>query len=115
VCCIPWTNTVYKDGFSPAVRPPSKEEATACRDHLVELVNICNPKVVILLGKAAEESFPFDKETFPIPLTSLRHPSYILRKGGENSLEFKRFLDSFEAILTLADIPHVNPFQPAVL
>lgn len=108
VCCIPWKND---DKSTQTVRVPSKEEAASCSQHLVDLVNLCQPKLVGLLGEQAKKYFP-GKEFSGIPIAAFRHPAYILRRGGENSLEFKRFLDSFSSALKTHNIVHVNPFQP---
>lgn len=46
-----------------------------------------------------------------IPIATLRHPAYVLRRGGVNSVEFKRFLTDFESALTEADVTHFNIFK----
>ena len=113
VCCIPWRYPDQKaDVVGPKVRVPSREEAEACKNHIIELVDLCSPKLVVLLGNEARDKFPFDKDSFPTPLTQLRHPSYINRRGGIDSIEFKRFLDEFDTTLTRLNIPHISPFQP---
>jgi DNA polymerase len=105
VCCIPWRNYL-KD----SIRRPSKEEARTCSPHIAELVSLCKPKLIGLLGNEAKERFitPISKET---KVVGLRHPAYILRNGGVDSLEFKRFLASLSQALDEVNVAYTNPFQ----
>ena len=108
VCCIPW-----RSKEAQVIRQPSKEEAAACNPHLVQLVQLCQPKLVICLGNEAKKHFP-TKEFEKTPLTFLRHPAYILRNGGKASIEYKRFLEAFHAALDGVGIPCNNPFMQMV-
>lgn len=69
------------------ITAPPKESIAACRDNLLKFLSIANPQLVVLLGKVAQSALP--------SLTSvlrLYHPSYILRSGGEGSLEYAKTL-----------------------
>lgn len=103
VCCIPLTD-------EGEIRPPSKEEAYECSPHLDQIVDLCQPRLIVLLGNEPKKLFP-PHLTEGISLIQLRHPAYVLRRGGLNSVEFKRFMESFSTALKAADIPFINPFE----
>ena len=46
----------------PGNRKPTKEEKIACGDNLKKQINMVKPKVIILCGATAMESFIFDKK-----------------------------------------------------
>lgn len=74
----------------PGNRKPARSEIKACRFYLDEELNIVKPKVVVLMGRTAIESYGFGKdvtagtklfkfnETWVVPTW---HPSYCLRRG----------------------------------
>ncbi len=79
----------------PGNRKPTKEEKIACGDNLKKQINMVKPKVIILCGATAMESFSFDKkltiskargqvfdydEDKNIKLVPIFHPSYLLRQ-----------------------------------
>ena len=79
----------------PGNRKPTKEEKIACGDNLKKQINMVKPKVIILCGATAMESFIFDKkltiskargrvfdydEDKNIKLVPIFHPSYLLRQ-----------------------------------
>ena len=79
----------------PGNRKPTKEEKIACGDNLKKQKNMVKPKVIILCGATAMESFIFDKkltiskargqvfdydEDKNIKLVPIFHPSYLLRQ-----------------------------------
>ena len=112
VCCIPYKERLpeefREEWDEPQIRPPSPQEATACSPHIKELMELCQPKLVGLLGKAAENSFDKNLLMPGTKLVILKHPAYILRKGGINSVEFKRFLVDFQEALEEAGVTHFN-------
>lgn len=67
-------------------RPPTKEEITNCQPRLNDLLEVVNAKYYIALGKVAKTNPPTGI-TFHLELD---HPSYINRRGGIKSVEFKR-------------------------
>lgn len=72
VACIP-----LKDGLEEGeidVRPPSAQEARACRPRLEEIVKLCNPKLVITLGKVAAKHFL----AWDLPVHGMIHPAALL-------------------------------------
>ena len=82
--CIPYADPDNRDGF----RAPTAEEAAACSIRLQNTVKLINPTLIVLLGKVAENNFdPLQYVGYSI---SVYHPSYSLRKGGYESLEYKR-------------------------
>lgn len=73
---------------SGSIRPPNKEEATACRKRLEEIYNLARPKTVVCLGQIAERYFlkiplaqtPGHGGNSNLPkIHNLLHPAAILR------------------------------------
>lgn len=76
----------------PENRKPTKEEKIACEDNLKKQIDMVKPKVIILCGATAMESFIKDKkltiskargQVFDlngIKLVPIFHPSYLLRQ-----------------------------------
>lgn len=111
VCCIPWKRSEGGGHQLEEVRPPSKEEAAACAPHLDELTRLVNPQLIVFLGKEAEKHYtiPINKNIELVATLSLRHPAYILRQGGELSLEYKRCLHALHQALMENNITHKAP------
>lgn len=91
--CIP--HSLAQDQNS--VRPPAPEEVTVCLPRLVEEIKIISPRKVVLLGESAKKYLPLIERELIQDLKSpyfkvafLNHPAFVLRKGGINSLEYKR-------------------------
>lgn len=92
------TNTVLcRPCNSPGAdnRAPTRTEKDNCFTRLLEFVDtIAQPKVVVALGKHADETV----KALSFPWLHLKHPAYILRKGGRGSsedLEARRKLADF--------------------
>lgn len=81
-------------GAGEEIVPPPPAAIEACRPRLLDFIdNIAAPDCCIALGKVAEKhALGIAKQTTVDHWTSLYHPSYILRKGGPSSLEYKRTL-----------------------
>lgn len=64
-----------------ANRQPNKEEILSCMQRVLLINELCNPAVIIFLGKIAEDYYKgiFNTEY------SLPHPAYLLRQGGDKS------------------------------
>lgn len=95
LACAPWDNAEER-----SVRAPTPEEAAKCNPRLHEIVDIANPKAVVLVGKSAAKFSSTDfVSTGDLPRLELPHPAWLLRKGGAspNNHDYKR------TILTLAD------------
>ncbi len=88
VGCIPREQDGHKSN------QPPKEAILACRPRLVEFIRIVKPRLVVLVGKLAEQWSPFDAEfdgsewvpeyLWPTPLApiafkAIAHPAGILR------------------------------------
>lgn len=83
------TNIVACLPISPKTktfRPPTDAEVAACRPRLNLTLDYADPKLIVLLGKTAEEHYPADKST--IPTVAVYHPSYLLRIGGAMSMAY---------------------------
>ena len=81
VCCYPGRNP--QGGFNK----PGLLETSACRPRLTEFLKIASPKAIITLGKVADE---WGWGHIPVSVKSIYHPSYLLRNGGMNSVQFQR-------------------------
>ena len=104
VCCIPLTD-------EGEIRQPSRSEAAACSPHLREIVDLCQPKLIALLGNEPKKYFSKDLIGPETIMVLLRHPAFVLRRGGLNSVEYKRFLQTFADSLADAKVPFNSPFH----
>ena len=96
----------------PENRKPTKEEKAACEEFLKQQIELVNPKIIVLVGSTALESFIFDKK---LTITKARgqifeingrkfipifHPSYLLRyhsmEVGSPRYLFKHDLESIK-------------------
>lgn len=85
-------------------REPLEPEVIACKERLEHLNMIARPKVLILLGKIAEKYTDLSFEetclySYKTPTLEVKHPSYILRKGGEAATDYKRTVLTIEKFL----------------
>lgn len=99
----------------PKNRKPTNEEKQACRHFLDKQIELLNPKVIVLVGATALESFIFDKKLtiskargkiFEIDkrkFVPIFHPSYLLRYHSieENSPRylFKKDLEMIKKLV----------------
>jgi uracil-DNA glycosylase family 4 len=84
VCCIP----KYEDASKTE---PNKDSILACRDRLLEFIEMCCPKRIFCVGKLSTKYTPkFDKVS-PAYFINLIHPAAILRMDvSQQSLAIKR-------------------------
>lgn len=70
--------------------PPERDEMIACSGRLAEFIGICNPKLVVLVGRKADVGWIRVMGKIPnfIRTLSIEHPSYMLRQ--ENPDDHKR-------------------------
>ena len=87
-------------------RAPTKEEQANCYDRLVQVLFLATPRKLIYVGKSAaelEKLFKKDKTTWDLLVPDQRllilHPSYINRRGGVRSVEFKRTMSDLVKFL----------------
>lgn len=98
VCCIPLTE-------DDDIRKPTLEEMEACRPRFYEFINICQPRLAVLLGESAikawkkanlhKQGFDFTDST-PICTLELQHPAYLLRNGANIN---RTFSENYNACL----------------
>jgi uracil-DNA glycosylase family 4 len=95
------TNTVAcrpTDRLGGENREPTYEEVLHCAARLSKTVELCQPKLVIFVGKLAQR---FYHKHFPNAHTML-HPSYLLRGGGRAHPEYQvtvhRLAEVFETV-----------------
>ena len=69
-------------------RQPRDDEMITCRPRHALILSLAQPKLVILLGRVPQ------MEVGPIcpGAVALRHPAYVLRRGGEGSPEYRSFV-----------------------
>jgi DNA polymerase len=75
-------------------RQPTGDEVWACFERLQKTYSQVNPKRVVFLGEVAKH---FLHKAFP-SANCLRHPAYVLRKGGLESPEFRAMGRDLSAI-----------------
>lgn len=89
VACIPWKNP---NGSSDAIRVPTPEEIATCELRVKEVSTIALPSGIVLLGKTAEQAYFTSDLSKEIPVVALQHPAFILRNGGLETVEGKRWV-----------------------
>lgn len=86
VWTVCFTNTVgciprYEDGQK--AEQPSHESIVACAPRVIELVKMCQPRLIVSVGKVAEDyldqRYKYSIKVGPIPQVHLVHPSHILK------------------------------------
>jgi len=91
------------------LRNPEKAEAAECRPRLLQTIQLCQPKVIILMGNIAARDFrPLQKhECHGIPLLGIVHPAYVIYQAERQSItpestyEFKRAAQQLTHFFTL--------------
>lgn len=73
VACAPWLDSTYSK-----YREPTKIEAAACSPRVAALVELIQPKAIVLIGKVSKEHF---KPPKGVPSISIVHPATILHSG----------------------------------
>lgn len=101
----------------PGNRDPEPDEIATCSPFLLRQLQAVNPEVIVALGKPASHTLLGTKEPISklrgkfrdfhgIPLMPTYHPSYLLRKQGEGSMEpFWEVWDDMTQVLRLLKLP----------
>lgn len=101
----------------PGNRDPEADEIAACSPFLLRQVQSIKPEVIVALGKFASQTLLDTKDSISklrgkfrdfhgIPLMPTFHPSYLLRKQGEGSMEsFWQVWDDMTQVLRLLKLP----------
>jgi DNA polymerase len=101
----------------PGNRDPEADEIAACSPFLLRQLRSVNPEVIVALGKPASHTLLGCKETISrlrgrfhdfqgVPLMSTYHPSYLLRKQEEGSMDaFWEVWDDMTQVLRLLKLP----------
>ena len=101
----------------PGNRDPEADEIATCSPFLLRQLQSVNPEVIVALGKPATQTLLGVKEPISklrgkfrdfhgIPLMPTYHPSYLLRKQGEGSMEsFWEVWDDMTQVLRLLKLP----------
>ena len=72
-------------------RTPEPEEIEACWPRLEETIRQAKTKVVVLLGRTADEVVRQKSPSIWANAIKIPHPAYILRLGGVKSEQFKSY------------------------
>lgn len=96
--CVPFKGPPGEPfSSSEEVRPPKPEEALACQGRLSGIVQVCNPKGIVYLGKSATR---FAKPLINLPYAEIVHPAALLRAGsGPGHPDFERCILQITAFL----------------
>ena len=78
-------------------RDPSRSEIERCRPRLLSVIGLVQPVAIVTLGRMAQYFLPM-KGQF-IKVLWLKHPSWVLRSGGEESKAFKDYVTSLRIFL----------------
>lgn len=91
-------------------RPPSFVEMSNCEARLYEVVQIVRPKHLVAVGSVPHlrmletlGRYAYLRAKF----WKVRHPSYILRRGGETGEEWSPFIDSLREIKRKGSSPTI--------
>lgn len=77
------------DGPNEGNRAPNKDEVQNCLTRLEDFIQIARPMAMVTIGKVAERQCT----RWTLRRACIRHPAYILRKGGLESEEYRQALD----------------------
>ncbi len=87
-------------------RAPDPRELEECRERVTHVLEMCKPERLVYVGKVAAE---LDKIWLAQPAVAdlllpdkrivIYHPSYLLRRGGKNSLEYKQTLQDLRKFM----------------
>lgn len=95
---VAFTNLVAcrpTDGPKEGNRAPDSDEVEACSDRLRGIINILKPKILVGVGKVPAN---YLSDNFTLPMRSIYHPAFILRRGGSKAKEYKDWLRSLKRI-----------------
>ena len=95
VACIP---IHHVEGVS-VLRVPTPNEAYACQPRLTEFLEMARPRHIVLMGKIAQKLAPPAIDSYRKTkchrirkVIRIYHPAYLLRKGGDKALEYRRIV-----------------------
>lgn len=80
-------------------RPPSQEEVSRCMPRLARIVTVARPEAVVVLGDVAAREC---RKLVPDGV-KIRHPAYVLRKGGIGSVDYRIFVRGFVTVFESLD------------
>ena len=81
VICTPYNEDKTEIG------KPTPVQANSCFFHIEDCIKVYQPKVIFGLGNVSQGVLKRHK----IDHVPLRHPAFVLRRGGQGSLEYKKF------------------------
>lgn len=109
VCCIPWLGD---NPDTKQIRQPSDGEAGTCSPHIIELIKLTQPKLIVCLGEVAKRHLGlFLPQENKVPVAHLRHPAYVLRRGGIDSAEHKKLILGLQNACLEHDVDHIPYFN----
>lgn len=86
---------------------PTKDQATACRPRLIEFVQLAEPDAIVTLGQISRTYFP-QEVCGSIPVTSICHPSHILREESTvtREIQYARCVNTITRVFK--GLPHAK-------
>ena len=80
-------------------RRPTKKEVKRCAPHLEQVVSLCDPQGIILLGKAAKHYIPAHS------CIRIKNPLKVLHSGGFDTESSRRVVDIMEDFIRKVVVP----------
>lgn len=102
---IAWTNVLACrpcDYIGGPNRIPTCHEISMCRERLATTLAIFNPKVVVLLGKTAQQNWEATRDygnfVWSGKVVALPHPARLLRAGGLASPDVQDYVTELKTL-----------------
>jgi len=94
VSCLPldYTDHDPTSGKLPPLRQPTLAEGEKCRPRFLEMLDIADPRAIVLMGKVAKKLVKPALDHWGVPILEIYHPAYCLRQGGDSALSYKTML-----------------------
>ena len=92
-----YTNTVLchpTDRKGGTTRPPEPEEVAACGDNLRAILDLANPRAIVLAGDTAVKFFG---RRFP-HAHKIQHPAFLVKTGAEHSPYYLKNIRTLEVV-----------------
>jgi len=100
IACIP------KENLNKKVMEPPEESIEACKDRLLEIIEICNPKLIVTVGKIADQYHHKWVNSGSEGVVTIIHPAAITRMN-----EMQKPLAIQRSVVTLSDaFDEIVPF-----
>ena len=82
----------------PFNRKPRKLEVASCLPRLIEIIETTQTKTALALGRVAQRYLTPACRGKRVKIFTTFHPAYVIRKGGDQSAEWVRFVRDLEEV-----------------